>query len=170
MQNEIVWQVLRLSRVHITQFTHAQNLVRMRCPCFDMPCLHVYGVSACTWRHQKHDNANYDPFVPNLDMAYRTIKRASVPNLKSFGPTKTELWEKDISIMLYGKMGWGRTLANTHGCGNMEIFKTKEAVHFSIYWYIDLELSEIFQNGVIYIMLNFLLKKSFIQIFDDVIA
>ena len=39
----------------------------------------------------KHDYANYDQFVPNFDVAYKTIKRVSVPNLKSFGPTKTEL-------------------------------------------------------------------------------
>ena len=33
----------------------------------------------------------------------------SVPNLKLFGPTKTDLWAKEIgeiSIMLYGKMGF----------------------------------------------------------------
>ena len=35
--------------------------------------------------------ANYDGFVPNFDMAYKTIKRFSVANLKSFRPTKTEL-------------------------------------------------------------------------------
>ena len=34
--------------------------------------------------------------------------------LKSFGPTKTELQAKKVgefSIMLYGKMGWGHSLA-----------------------------------------------------------
>ena len=45
----------------------------------------------CIGCHQKHDYANYDRFVPNFGMAYKTIKRVSVPNLKSFGPTKTEL-------------------------------------------------------------------------------
>ena len=48
-------------------------------------------------------------------MAYKTIKRVSVPNLKSFGPTKTELQAKEdgeFSIVLYGKMGWGRSLAH----------------------------------------------------------
>ena len=32
----------------------------------------------------KHDDANYDRFIPNFDMTYKTIKRVSVPNLKSF--------------------------------------------------------------------------------------
>ena len=48
-----------------------------------------------------------------------TIKRVSVPNLKSFGQTKTELRAKEVgefSVMLYGKMGWGRSLAHHHGC------------------------------------------------------
>ena len=44
----------------------------------------------------KHDYANYDRFVSNFDMAYKTIKRVSVPNLKSFGPKKTELWAKEV--------------------------------------------------------------------------
>ena len=42
-------------------------------------------------------------------MAYKTIKCVSVPKLKSFGPTKTELKAKEVgefSIMLYGKMSW----------------------------------------------------------------
>ena len=74
----------------------------------------------------KHDHANYDRFVPNFDMAYKTIKRVSVPNLKSFGPTKTELQAKEVgefSIMLYGKMGWGggRSLAQQHGCHNINV-------------------------------------------------
>ena len=50
----------------------------------------------CISRHQKHDYANYDRLVPNFDMTYKTIKRMSVPNLKSFGPTKTELWAKEV--------------------------------------------------------------------------
>ena len=47
-------------------------------------------------------------------MAYTTIKCVSVPNLKSLEPTKTELQAKEVgefSIMLYGKMGWGHSLA-----------------------------------------------------------
>ena len=37
-----------------------------------------------------------------------TIKRVSVPNLKLFGPTKTELRAKEVgefSVMLYVKIG-----------------------------------------------------------------
>ena len=48
-------------------------------------------------------------FAPKFDMAYKTIQCVSVLNLKLFGPTKTELWEKEVghfSIMLYGKIGW----------------------------------------------------------------
>ena len=58
----------------------------------------------------KHDYANYGRFVPNFGMAYKTIKRVSVPNVKSFGPTRTELRAKEFeefSIMLHRKMGWG---------------------------------------------------------------
>ena len=61
-------------------------------------------------------------------MAYKTIKRVSVPNLKSFGPTKTELQAKEIgelSIMLYAKMSWERSLAHQHGCRNIHPFSIK---------------------------------------------
>ena len=47
-------------------------------------------------------------------MAYKTIKRVSIPNLKSFGQKKTELRAKEVgefSFTLYEKMGWGRSLA-----------------------------------------------------------
>ena len=44
-------------------------------------------------------------------MTYKTIKRVSVPNLKSFGPKKTELRAKEVgefSVMLCGKINvWG---------------------------------------------------------------
>ena len=53
----------------------------------------------------KHDYTNYDRFVPNFDMAKKTIKRVSVSNLKSFGPAKTEE-VGEFFIMLCGKMGW----------------------------------------------------------------
>ena len=39
----------------------------------------------------KHDCANYNQFAPNFDVAYKTIKCVSMPNLKLFGPKKTEL-------------------------------------------------------------------------------
>ena len=57
----------------------------------------------------KHDYANYDQFAPNFDMVYKTMQRVSVPNLKLFGPMKTEIWAKEVgefSITLYGKIGW----------------------------------------------------------------
>ena len=63
----------------------------------------------CIWRHQKHNYANYDKFAPNFEITYKTIQRASVPNLNLFEPMKSELQAKEvgeISIMLYGKMGW----------------------------------------------------------------
>ena len=60
----------------------------------------------CIGRHQKHDYANYYLFAPKFDITYKTIQRGYVPNLKLFGPLKTELWPKEFggcSIMLYGK-------------------------------------------------------------------
>ena len=39
-------------------------------------------------------------------MAYETTQRVSVPNLKLFGPMKTNLWAKEVgefSIMLHGE-------------------------------------------------------------------
>ena len=50
-------------------------------------------------------------------MANKTINRVSVSNLKSFGPTKTELRVKEVgefSIMLNGKMGFGGVLLPTN--------------------------------------------------------
>ena len=59
------------------------------------------------WRHLYY--VNYDHFAPNFDVTYKTIQRVPVPNLKLFGPMKTELWAKEVtefSVMLYGKMNW----------------------------------------------------------------
>ena len=52
--------------------------------------------------HQKHDYENYDRFVPNFDTAYiyKTIKHVSVPRLKLFEPTKTELRAKEVEEFL----------------------------------------------------------------------
>ena len=75
----------------------------------------IFELVVCIWRHQKHDYSNFD-------MAFETIKRVCVPNLKSFGPTKTELRTikgGELSIMLYGKMGWGRS----HGCRNIDVWR-----------------------------------------------
>ena len=57
--------------------------------------------------------------TPNFDMAYKTIQRVSVPNLKLFVSIKTELWAKKVeefSVMLDGKMGWGHSFAHQHRC------------------------------------------------------
>ena len=65
-----------------------------------------YLLVVCIWRHQKHD-ANYDRFAQIF--VCKTMQRVFVPNLKLFGPTKTELWAKEVgefSIILYGKRGW----------------------------------------------------------------
>ena len=40
-------------------------------------------------------------FVLNFDMAYKTIKRVSVPNLKTFGPTKIELRAKEVGDVIW---------------------------------------------------------------------
>ena len=45
-----------------------------------------------------------------MDLAYKTIKRVFVQNLKSFGPTKTELRAKEVgefSLVLQGEMTEG---------------------------------------------------------------
>ena len=61
----------------------------------------------------KDDCANYDQFLPNFDMACKTIQHVSVPYLKLFRPKKREKRKEKrvgrrswrISVMLYGKMG-----------------------------------------------------------------
>ena len=76
----------------------------------DVTSLFLQCISSLHMTSSKHDYANYDRFVPNFDMAYKTITRVSVPNLKSFGQKKIELRAKEVgefSITLYGKMGWG---------------------------------------------------------------
>ena len=88
-------------------------------------------------------------------MANKTIKRVSVGNLKSFGPTKAVLQAKEVgefSVMLHGKMSWSRfscppTWLPQYKC--MKIFKTLNSCNFYVHWCMDLKLAEIFQNGVI---------------------
>ena len=41
-------------------------------------------------------NVNYNKFVPKFDMVYKTIQRVSVPNMRLFGPIKTELQAKEV--------------------------------------------------------------------------
>ena len=36
------------------------------------------------------------PYNPKFYMVNKTIQRVSVPNLKFFGPIKTELWAKEV--------------------------------------------------------------------------
>ena len=88
--------------------------------------IELYILVVCIWRYQKHDFANYYRFVLNFGMVYKTTKCVSVPNLKSFRPTKTEFQAKEVgefSVMLYGKMGWGRSLAHQHGCCNITVWR-----------------------------------------------
>ena len=70
--------------------------------------------------------ANYDQLAPNSDMAFKTIQCVSVPNLKLFGPRKTELQAKKFgkfSIMLYGKWAGRHSFAHHHGCRNVNVWR-----------------------------------------------
>ena len=65
-------------------------------------------------------------------MAYKTIKRVSVPNLKSFGPTKTELRAKEVGEFSLCYMG--KRDAHQHGCRNINVWiisKLRTAVTFA---------------------------------------
>ena len=118
----------------------------------------------CIWRHHKHDFANYDRFVSNFGMAYKTIQRVSVPNLKSFGPTKTQLQAKEVgefSIMLYGKMGRGRSLAHQHGCHNINVWRFSKlwtAVTFAFIGASTWNLQRSFKMGL-FTLLKFCSKN-----------
>ena len=96
-------------------------------------------------------------------MAYKTITRVSVPNLKSFGQKKTELSAKKLENFLLRYMGkWAGAFSCSpswlpqYKC--IEIFKTLNSRNFCIHWCIDLKLAEIFQNGVIYVVFKFCKK------------
>ena len=68
----------------------------------------------------KHDDANYDQFAPSFGVAYDVIQSVCLPNFKLFGSMKTEVWTKEVgelSITLYGKMGW--CPGHHHGCRNI---------------------------------------------------
>ena len=72
----------------------------------------------------KHDCANYDRFVPNFDMAYKTIKHVSAPNLKSFDQRKQSCGQKKLDNFRLCYMGkWARehSLAHRHGCRNINV-------------------------------------------------
>ena len=69
------------------------------------------------------DHGNYDQFAPNFDMAFGTIQSVLVPNLKSHGPIKIELWTKEveeISIMVIWENG---LVAYQHGCHNINVWR-----------------------------------------------
>ena len=94
-------------------------------------------------------------------MTNKTIKRISVPNLKSFGPTKTQLRAKKWIIFYY--VIWGNGLGEfscppswlpQYKC--IEIFQTLN--NFCIYWCIDLKLAEIFQIRLFTLCKNFVQK------------
>ena len=66
-----------------------------------------YCIGAFRMTSSKYDYANYDQFPSTFGMACKTILHVSVSNLKSFGPSKTELWVKEVEeffIMLFGKV------------------------------------------------------------------
>ena len=80
-------------------------------------------------------------------MAYKTIKHVPVPNLKSFGPTKTSYGQKKLENFLLCYVGkWAGAFSWLPQYKCMEIL-------------IDLKLAEIFQNGVIYIVFKFSVQK-----------
>ena len=93
----------------------------------------------------------------------RALRRALGFVAALFGSTKSELMAKEVaefSIILFGKMGcWAffcpRRLPWLPQYKCMEIFRTLNNRYFCIYWYIDLKLAEIFQNGLLYILLKF---------------
>ena len=64
-------------------------------------------------------NMTMHQFVPNLDMTYKTIKCVREV-------IWTELSAKEVGelpVTLYGKMGWGRSLAHDHGCCNINVWR-----------------------------------------------
>ena len=60
-------------------------------------------------------------------MANKTIKHVSVlSKFEVISTNETDLRAKEFeefSIMLYGKMGWGRSLAYQHGCRNINVWR-----------------------------------------------
>ena len=102
-------------------------------------------------------------------------KRVSVPNLKSFVPTKIELRAKEVgefSIMLYGKMGYGRSLAHHHGCRNINVWRfSKTERPYLLHLLVDRSGTCRSLSKWDYLhSVKILSKKSQIQFFDDVIA
>ena len=91
-------------------------------------------------------------------MAYKTIQRVFLPNLKLFGPTKARVLGQKSSIIFY--VMWENRLVGILLPTNMaatkiyiyiymETFQTVNSCNTYIYLYIDLKLAQTFQNGVI---------------------
>ena len=58
-------------------------------------------------------------------MAYKTVQRVFVPNLKSSGPMKTELWAKKLEnfvLCCMGKWAGVHSFANEHDCHNITVY------------------------------------------------
>ena len=73
----------RTSHIAFHSSTHTTGPMFLKMEVFRLIILNGYchcikRSVVCIWRHQKHDYANYDRFVPNFDLACKTIKRVSV--------------------------------------------------------------------------------------------
>ena len=94
-------------------------------------------------------------------MAYKTILRVSVPNLKSLETLKTEFKEVgEFSIMLYEKIGWWAFFCPPTWLLQYETygdFLTLNIYNSYIYWCINLKLAEILKIGL------FTLSKYFVE-------
>ena len=88
-------------------------------------------------------------------MANKTIQPVSVPNLKSFGPMKTDSWAKEVgevSIMLYGKIGSQALFCLVAAILMYGDFLNLNSLNSCIYWSIGLKLAETIQNHATYIV------------------
>ena len=109
-------------------------------------------------------------------MVYKTITLVSVPNLKSFGPTKTELQAKELgefSIMLYGKNRAGGVLLPAIMAAAIKMygdFQNFEQLYLlPLLMYRPETCRDLSEWGYLHSVKS-LSKKSLIEIFDDVIA
>ena len=50
----------------------------------------------CIQRPRKYHHVDYDQFVPNFDICLIRPYSVSLPDLKLFGPMKTEVWAKKV--------------------------------------------------------------------------
>ena len=76
----------------------------------------------CIWRHQRHDYANYNQFVPNFDMAYKTTQRVSVPNLKVIWTNQNRaMGQRSWSIFYH--VVWEHSFADQNGRHNINVWR-----------------------------------------------